>query len=149
MSEPTLIKPEPLTIECEDGKERTYILSNFPAVEGREIVSKYVSANMPRVGDYKEGETIMLKLMSYVAVESGNVQIRLATRDLINNHCPGFEELMTIEMAMMSKNCSFFRDGRCLDFFERITQMIAKKASEILMTSLEPSSTITEPVSAS
>ena len=139
-----LIKPVPLTIKCEDGKERKYILSNFPAVEGREIVSKYIAANMPKVGDYAESEKIMLKLMNYVAVENGNVQTRLSTKDLINNHCPGFEELMKVEYAMMEKNCSFFRDGRSLDFFENLTQMVARKVSEMLMLSSVQSSPMTE-----
>lgn len=147
MPEDKLIKPEPLIIKCDDGKERKYILSNFPAVDGREIVSKYVAANMPKVGDYAEGEKIMMKLMSYVAVETGGVQIRLSTKDLINNHCPGFEELMQIEMAMMEKNCSFFRDGRSLDFFESLTQMVARKFSEMLMLSSEQLSPTTKPIS--
>lgn len=136
---PELIKPIPLVLKC-DGKERTFILSNFPAVDGREIVSKYIAANMPKVGDYKESEEIMIKLMSYVAVRNGSVETRLSTKDLINNHCPGFEELMKIEMAMMEKNCSFFRDGRSLDFFENLTQMVARKVSEMLMLSSVQSS---------
>jgi hypothetical protein len=137
---PELIKPIPLVLKCEDGKERTYILSNFPAVDGREIVSKYIAANMPKIGDYKESEEIMIKLMSYVAVKNGPVETRLSTKDLINNHCPGFEELMKIEMAMMEKNCSFFRDGRSLDFLENLTQMVARKVSEMLMLSSVQSS---------
>ncbi len=135
-----LIKPIPLVLKCEDGKERTYILSNFPAVDGREIVSKYIAANMPKVGDYKQSEDIMIKLMSYVAVKNGSIETRLSTKDLINNHCHGFEELMKIEMAMMEKNCSFFRDGRSLDFFENLTQMVARKVSEMLMLSSVQSS---------
>jgi hypothetical protein len=102
---------------------------------------------MPKIGEYAEGEKIMLKLMSYVAVESGGVQTRLSTKDLINNHLPGFEELMKVEYAMMEKNCSFFRDGRSLDFFENLVQMALRKASEILTHLSAPSSPTAAPPS--
>lgn len=143
-----LIKPEDLVLKCEDGKERKYILSSFPAVQGREIVAKYIGLNLPKIGDYAEGEKIMITLMSYVAVElKEGLQIRLATKDLINNHCPGFEELMKIEMAMMEKNCSFFRDGRSLDLFENLTRLIVRKVSETLILSSQQSSPTEKPVS--
>lgn len=139
MDEP-LIKPEPLTFLCKDGKERTFVLSNFPAVEGREILMKYVGASLPKIGDYAEGEKVMLKLMSYVAVKVNSAEVRLTTKDLINNHCGAPEDLMKLEYAMMEKNCSFFRDGRGLDFFDNLVQLIVRKVSETLTPSSAQSS---------
>ena len=47
-----MIQPREITIADQDGKERRYILSKFPAVEGREIVAKYPISALPKLGDY-------------------------------------------------------------------------------------------------
>lgn len=132
-----LIKPEELKIIDADGKERTYILSNFDAVNGREIITQYPMTGLPKIGDYPENKRLMSKLMSYVAVVVGDKTIRLETDALINNHVPDAENLMQIEMAMMVKNCSFFRDGRSLDFFDMLAQVFTEKFLEMLTPSSE------------
>lgn len=135
-----LIKPEEFVITDTHGRELKFILSNFPAVEGREIIAKYPTSGLPKIGDYKVSEEIMVKLMGYVAVDRGGVMIRLSTKDLINNHCTDWETLAKVEMAMMEKNCSFFRDGRSFDFFENLAQICLTKVSEILTRSSAQSS---------
>jgi len=136
-----LIKPKEFLVEDGEGKQLRYILSNFPAVEGREIVSKYPLSNLPKIGDYKESEETMFKLMKYVAVEpKPGVIIPLATRDLVNNHCPDWEVLGKIEMAMMEKNCSFFRNGKSYAFFENLAQIFLTRISEMLIPLSVPSS---------
>lgn len=129
-----LIKPKDFPMTCEDGTVKNYILSRFDAIAGREIICKYISFNLPKLGDYPEGEKVMLQLMSHVAVKTKEgVEIKLSTKDLIRNHCPdGYEQLMKLEGAMMEYNSSFFQDGRSLDFFENLAQLIARKALEIL-----------------
>ncbi len=134
-----LIKPEELNITDPDGTERTYILSNFDAVNGREIITQYPMTGLPKAGDYPENKKLMNKLMSYVAVVVDDKKIRLETDALINNHVRNADTLLQIEMAMMVKNCSFFRDGRSLDFFDMLAQMFTKKLLEILTPSSEPS----------
>ena len=141
-----LIKPKDFIVEDSEGQKLTFILSNFPAVEGREIIAKYPTSNLPKVGDYAVSEETMFKLMGYVAVRKGDVLIRLTTRDLVNNHCPDTEVLMKIEAAMMEKNYSFFRDGRSFDFLERLVQAILLKISEISIRSSEPSSPMVKPL---
>lgn len=135
-----LIKPKEFVIKDAEGTERKFILSNFPAVEGREIISKYPTAGLPKIGDYAISEDVMLKLMSYVAVEINGTHQRLMTRDMINNHCSDWETLAKVEMAMMEKNCSFFRDGRHWDFLENTFQVLLTKASEMLTRSSDLSS---------
>ncbi len=135
-----LIKAKNYTFKDGEGVESTFVLSNFPAVEGREIVAKYLGSNLPKIGDYAISEETMFKLMNYVAIEKEGHLIRLSTKALVNNHCPDWELLQKIEMAMMEKNCSFFRDGRSLDFFENLVQMFLRKASEMLTPSLAQSS---------
>jgi hypothetical protein len=103
--------------------EKTYILSKFPATKGREIVTQYVSTGLPKIGDYKRNEELMLKLMSYVGVIMQNNQTMLLTnQELVDNHVPSWEALVKIEIAMMEYNCSFFQEGRALNFLESIAQ---------------------------
>lgn len=139
-----LLEPKHIEITDGEGKIRHFILSKFDAVEGREIVTNYPIQNMPKIGDYKVSEEIMVKLMSYVAVETGEPGqskiIRLSNRALINNHVRDWELLAKLEMVMLQYNCSFFRDGSISTLFESIGQMFIKKISEISTLLSEQSS---------
>lgn len=127
-----LIKPSELTITDQDGTIRTFILSNFDAVTGREIVALYPLTGIPKIGDYEANKKTMMKLMSYVAVMVNGQPLRLTTEALINNHCGDFETLMKIEMSMMEKNCSFFRNGKTYDLLEKMVEIFLTKFSETL-----------------
>lgn len=136
-----LIKPEEYVLEDADGISHTYVLSNFDAIAGRHIISQYPMTGLPKVGDYPENEKLMFKLMSYVAVVTNSNQIlRLSTPELILNHVPDFEMLAKIEIKMMAKNCSFFRNGQSLSFCDNIAQIFTKKILEMLTLSSEQSS---------
>jgi hypothetical protein len=75
----------------------------------------------------------MLKIMSFVEVKTAaNVGIRLTTKELINNHCGGWETLVKLEWAVMEYNCSFFQNGKSLDFFQKLTSLAAQKIIETL-----------------
>lgn len=119
-----------------DGK--TYILSKFPAVAGREIVAKYPLSGLPKLGDYAVNEETMLKLMAFVGVKdgAGNV-LQLTTRALVDNHIESWETLAKIEFAMMEYNCSFFADGRASNFFEDIARKLPAWTTKILTDSLQ------------
>lgn len=148
MEDKPFLKEEEFIITDEDGKERKYILSNFDAVEGRRIVSQYPMTGLPQVGNYDENEKLMIRLMHYVAVvTSDGRKLRLSTMELINNHVPNFEILAKIEMRMMEKNCSFFRDGRSLDFLDNLAQIFSRKLLEILTLSSAQSSQQEKPPS--
>lgn len=138
-----MIKPKEITI---DGK--VYILSKFTPVEGREIVSQYLVTAIPKIGDYKVNQEMMLKLMSYVAIPRDNgTPLQLTKLELINNHVESWETLMKIEAAMMEYNCSFFQDGRVSTFLEDIAQKAQALISKMLMGSSEQSSLPTKPLS--
>ena len=126
-----LISPKEIEV---NGK--TFIISKFPAVAGREIVSVYVSSGMPKLGDYKRNEEIMLKLMGYVAVPmASGTPLRLTSQALIDNHVTGedsWEMLMKLEAEVMSYNCSFFRNGQISNFFDGLTQKAPRWISKIL-----------------
>lgn len=122
------------TFVTQAGDTRTYFLSKFPAVAGREIIAGYPLTGLPKIGDYKVNEEMMLKLMAHVGVpvEGRPDPLPLSTRALVDNHVPDWETLARIEMAMMEMNCSFFRDGRALSFFQGIAQQAKGWISETL-----------------
>lgn len=107
-----MLEPMDKKIPLSSGGEKSFVLSKFPAIAGREIVTQYPTTGMPKLGEYKTNEEIMLKLMAFVGVRQDNGGVTmLTTRELVNNHVPDFEALMRIEWAMMEYNCSFFRNG--------------------------------------
>lgn len=126
-----MIEPKEMEV---NGK--TFILSKFPAVAGREIITKYPVSNMPKLGDYQQSEETMLKLMCYVAVkldETGTLPpIRLSTAALVDNHAGDWETLAKLEYAMLEYNCSFFGNGRSLDLFEAIARKLMPLISQTL-----------------
>lgn len=111
---------------------KTYTLSKFPAIAGREIVALYPVSAIPRVGEYKVNEETMLKLMSHVYVRVGEQLLPLSNRTLVDNHVKDWEVLAQIELAMMEYNVSFFRDGRISTFLKDIVQKLPQLISKIL-----------------
>jgi hypothetical protein len=121
--------------------EKKYLLSKFPAMDGREIVTQYLASGIPKIGDYKRNEEIAIKLMGYVAaVNENGHETRLVTRELINSHVKDWETLLKIEAAMMEYNCSFFQNGQASDFLITIARTIKQLISQTLMASSGQSS---------
>lgn len=109
-----------------------FVLSKFPAILGREIVCGYPTSALPKVGDYKTNEDLMLKLMSRVGKKVGDEVIILSSRALIDNHIGSFETLMRLEWAMMEYNCSFFRNGALSGLAERAIPALSRMISQTL-----------------
>lgn len=133
---------EPLEIQIEDKK---FIISKYPAVAGRQIVSQFISGGLPKVGCYALNEEMMLKSMSYVArVNANGSTTVLSNQDLIDNHVvstdSSWEMLIKLEGKMLEYNCAFFRNGWISNLLETFTQNIPKSISKILKDSLAPSS---------
>lgn len=145
-----LIAPEPWDCPLRDGGQKTFILSKFPAVAGREIIAKYPLSGLPKVGEYAVNEETMFKLMSYVAVpiEGGQPQ-RLSTRALIDNHCPDWETLARLEVEMLKRNCSFFGSGRASSFLTGIAQQALPLLRQMLTDLSSQSSKASKPPSTS
>lgn len=128
-----LIQPKEVQIPLVGGGEKTFILSKFPAIAGREIVAGYPLSAVPKIGEYSANETIMIKLMGYVAVPNPDgSELRLSTRALIDNHCPDWETLARLEIAMMEYNVSFFGNGLASAFLKNI----AGKAQALIFQTL-------------
>jgi hypothetical protein len=137
---------QPIELELEG---KTYILSKFPAVAGREIIAKYPVANMPKLGEYGVSEETMLKLMSFVWVKTDGEPIKLATKALVDNHVPSWEVLAKLEWSMMEYNCSFFQNGKVSTFLEGITAKLPQLITKMLTDSLGQLSAKEKPASKS
>lgn len=143
----SLLEPIEKEIPLAEGGSKVFILSKFPAIAGREIVTQYPVSGAPKVGNYQTNETLMLKLMSYVAVPTENGNLRLTTKELVNNHVPDFETLLKLEWAMMEYNCSFFRNGAVSGFLNVLTEKAQALIMKTLMGLSQQSSETTAPPS--
>ena len=132
-----LLEPKEITVKTQSHGEKIYTISKFPAIAGREIIAKYPLSGLPTIGDYQVNEETMLKLMSFVAVKTGegNVQ-QLLTRELIDNHIPEWETLARIEIEMMGYNCSFFQEGKISNFLDIVKANAKQLISSTLTDSL-------------
>lgn len=146
-----MLEPKEVPITGQDGKTRTYVLSKFPALAGREIVAKYPLSALPKVGDYAVNEETMLKLMGYVGVpvEGRPEPLRLTSRALVDNHVPDWETLARIEIEMMQYNVSFFGNGKASGFLELAMTKAQQLLSQMLTASSAQSSRTGKPPSTS
>jgi hypothetical protein len=135
-----LLNPKRVDITTRDGAHKPFVLSHFPAIQGREILTQYPLTAIPRVAEYAANEGVMLKMMSYVGVEMPDgTTLALTTQALVNNHVPDAECLMRLEAAMLEYNCSFFGSGKISTFFEttaaKARTLIAQTLTEFLQQS--------------
>lgn len=146
-----MLKPKEITVTDGDGGSHNLIISKFPAVDGLEINVMYptslaVSA-IPKLGDYRIPNELMLKIMKYVAVKIGDQVIPLETAALVNSHTGDWEGLVKTILAIMEYNNSFFRNGTASSFFAGVVQKYQAKIIEILTQSSAASSPPASPPS--
>ena len=138
-----LIKPKEIAVKDSDGDEKTFIISKIPAVDAREVLSKYPTANIPKVGEYRTSEDAMMLMLRYVAVPiEGREPIKLTSKALINNHVVDGEQLMRLELEMLQYNTSFFGKGGNSDFLggliRKYLPLIIQTATASLPQSSKP-----------
>lgn len=105
-----LIKPKLIEITNIDGKILKFNISRLPSIVGREILAGYPSSLIPKVGDYKVNEALMIKLMSYVEGYNGNDEpIALNSYHVINSYVTDTTTLMLIELEMFKYNFPFLK----------------------------------------
>lgn len=112
-----MIEPKEIII---DGLK--FIIHKFPALIGREIVSKYIPTLTAKSDEYELNKETLLKMMKFVGIilQNQSNPLMLTTEALIDNHVKNWEMLAKIEAAIMEYNCSFFQNGRLSTLFEDI-----------------------------
>lgn len=140
------IQPKDLELKTASGTVKTFVITKFPAIAGREIIAKYPVANMPKIGDYGVSEETMLKALCYVGVmlEGRDEPQMLTTRALVDAHVEDWETLARLEWGALEYNCSFFGNGTTSLSFEDFVQKAQPWISRMLTAwsgqSSEPSS---------
>lgn len=136
-----MIEPVERTFDLAGGGQKTFTLHKFDALAGREIITQYPISGLPKIGEYKVNEDIVVKLMAFVGVTTdAGPLLMLSSRDLIKNHVPEWETLAKIEWAMIEYNCSFFADGSVSSFLDDLLQKLPQLLSSMLTDLLEQSS---------
>lgn len=135
-----LLNPEEIVITGRDGVERTYVLSTLPYPVGRKVAALYPTANLPKVGDYKVSEEVMMDLFKFVAIqhEDGS-QLRLTTMALITNHVPDAMTGLQLEARMLAKNFDFFGKGGISASLVRFLETRLPSIIQTLIPLLPPS----------
>lgn len=135
------IEPKTITLTSEGGVEKQYVISKFPAVQGREIIVSFPLSAIPKIGDYQTNEKIMLKMMLYVAaIKANGEQQILNSMDLVNNHVPDFQTLIKLEAALLDYNVNFSKLAKSLGSFGDLIAKLPPSISKILMDLSEQSS---------
>jgi hypothetical protein len=120
-----LIKPKLIEITNIDGEILKFNISRLPAIVGREILAGYPSSLIPKVGDYKVNETLMIKLMSYVEGYNGNDEpIALTGIRMINSYVTDTTTLMLIELEMFKYNFPFLKFEKSRGFLSSFVSKI-------------------------
>lgn len=117
--------------------DKTYILSQFPVVEGREICVNYPLSAIPKLGSYKQNEEMMFKLLSFVQVKTDNgTLLPLSNKDVINNHVESWEDLIILEKEMLEYNMTFLQNGRMFHTLKTFAQNFGTSTIQTLIASL-------------
>lgn len=127
---------DPITIEVanKDGEAKSFTISKLPATVAREVVAKYPTSMIPKVGDYATSEATMLLMMRYVSVTIDDKEIKLATKALVDNHVQDVIQLMRLEYEMLEYNTGFFGKGGKSGFLD----YLLKKLAQSIMPTLTP-----------
>lgn len=114
-----------------------FIIGKFPATVGREIITQYPISGLPKIGDYKTNESLMVRILGYCdKLNADGHRINLSSKTLIDNHVPDWETLIKLEWEIMKYNCSFLASGEALNFWQILSNLADKKITEILTRSL-------------
>lgn len=112
-----LIEQKEITITTQSGVEKVFVLSKIPYMSGgREICSQFITSAMPKVGEYKLNEELSIKMFGFIAAKVGDAQVRLQTREIINNHVLDFQTGLRLEKEMLEYNFGFFDQEKIQKF---------------------------------
>lgn len=119
-----LIKPRTVSIANKDGEEKEFTISRLPATVAREVVAKYPTSALPKIGEYKTSEETMLLMMRYVAVDVDGREQRLSTKALVDNHVDDVVQLLRLEFEMLESNTGFFGRAGKRGFLDSLLQKL-------------------------
>jgi len=120
-----LIKPKLIEITNIDGNILKFNIGRIPAIDGREILVGYPSSLIPKVGEYKENQALMIKLLSFVeGFNADDEPITLNNYHVINTYVTDTTTLMLLEKEMFAYNFPFLK-------FEKSKGLLSSMASNL------------------
>ena len=120
-----LIKPKLIEITNIDGNSLKFNIGRIPAIVGREILVGYPSSLIPKVGEYKENQALMIKLLSFVeGFNADDEPITLNNYHVINTYVTDTTTLMLLEKEMFAYNFPFLK-------FEKSKGLLSSMASNL------------------
>ena len=142
-----LLKPKQITLVDGDGDSRVYHIGRMDCMTGLEIVSRFITSGLPKLGEWDTTKDMIYKSMQYVAIElpdgKGVRLERLLTPTLVTNHIPSWEMLITVFKEVMEHNSYFFSSGKASSLLEVAVQKFLQSLTEIF-TRLQQSSSNTD-----
>ena len=102
------MKTVPICTESKEVKE--YTIHKFSPIDGRGIVFGYPLSILSKEYSYAKNEEAMRKLFGYVSVTVDDVEVRLLTDSLIEQHIPDWWSLVQLEYQVLKYNCSFLEN---------------------------------------
>lgn len=132
-----LIKPRTVSVENKDGEAKDFVISRLPATVAREVVAKYPTSALPKIGDYQTSEDTMLLMMRYVAVEVDGKLLPLSTKGLVDNHVDDVVQLLRLEFEMLQENTNFFPRAGKRGFLDSLLQKLLSSAMPMLTPLLQ------------
>lgn len=115
-----------------DGKR--FILSRFPATEGKRIIAGYTTSMIPKLSDWESHQKISYENLSYVQfVTASGQKVQLLTKEIINNHIDSWETLVLLEWKMIEYNSSFLQDGQVSKYLVDLARSIKHLNFKTLM----------------
>lgn len=139
MEEINFLKPKEVEIEDKVANEKNmYVISKIPAFEAVSIFDQELPAlvvNMLKINNLSRDriKELTLNIMKYVAIKKDDRLIPLTTEALIDNHCPSFETVNELLKQMINYNTSFFKDGKGLNFLQKLEALATEKITKILI----------------
>lgn len=137
------VKQKEVIIKTMCGVDLVFILNKIPAILGRELFTQYPITATPKIGNYKDNEQLMLKLISFVQVKNtdGGL-VQLSNSLMIDGNIPDWETLMKLEKEMIFYNTSAEKlaqlanqinnslPKKIMKVFNDFTESVSKKAKK-------------------
>jgi len=133
----TFLSPKEIEIKYtlpEGGESsKKFVISMFPALDGREILTKYPQGLLMSAKNYEVSREMLLKVMTYcAAVLPDGAKLVLESSALIENHCPTTEVLIKLEKEVILYNTAFFFNARTSNFLKGFLRQLEDGAVSAL-----------------
>jgi len=130
--------PKEVSVSCQDGTTRSYIISKLPATVGFKLVTQVPLTAAPKIGDFEKNEALIFELFGFIAARKDNGEHELLrTRALIDNHVPDWEAYARLIKEMAEYNISFFPKGKPSDLLANLVQKAVLKITPMLIPLLQ------------